>query len=107
MIKGKVIRKADAMTLDRIDHTGFTPPAGARAHGHRSTAVAQLIASAALVLSIAVAVTAMSVGIARADGLKAIAEDSSAYVAVLLSLLLVGMGGLTAWMSRARVKSRE
>ncbi|HEY4919459.1 MAG TPA: hypothetical protein VII40_05085 [Xanthobacteraceae bacterium] len=105
--QGEVIRKADAMTLDRIDRTGFTPPACARAHDHRSTAVAQLITSAALVLSIAVAVTAMSVGIARADGLKAIAEDSSAYVAVLLSLLLVGMGGLTAWMSRARVESRE
>ena len=96
------------MTFDRIDHNGFTPPRSTRA-GHRSTALAQLLTSAALVLSIAIAATAVSVGIARADGLKAIAEDSHAYVAVLLSLLLVGMGGLTAWMSLggARVKARS
>ena len=95
------------MTLDRIDRTGFTPPPCARAHGHRSTAVAQLITSAALVLSIAVAATAVSVGIARAESFPAVAADSSAHVAVLLALVLVGMGGLTAWMSRARVKSRD
>lgn len=87
------------MTFDCIDRTGFTPPSSTRAHGHRSTALAQLVTSAALVLSIAVAATAVSVGIARADGLAAVAEDSSTHVAVLLSLLLVGMGGLTAWLS--------
>src|ERR1700693_1337206 len=98
------------MTLDRSHHAdrlGFAPPCCARARGHRSTALAQLVTSAALVLSIAVAATAVSVGIARADGLTAVAEDSSTHVAVLLSLLLVGMGGLTAWMSLggARVKA--
>jgi hypothetical protein len=99
------------MTFDRIDHTGFAPPPAARAHSHRSTALAQLVTSAALVLSIAVAATAVSVGIARADGLTAVAEDSSTHVAVLLSLLLVGMGGLTAWMSlggaRAKVRGER
>jgi len=95
------------MTLDRIDRTGFAPPPCERAHGHRSTAVAQLIASAALVLSIGVAATAVSIGIARADGLTAVAEDSSANVAVLLSLVLVGMSGLTAWVTRTRIKARE
>jgi hypothetical protein len=106
--EGEVIRKAHAMTFDRTDHTGFTPPPSARARGHRSTALAQLVTSAALVLSIAVAATAVSVGIARADGLTAVAEDSSTHVAVLLSLVLVGMGGLTAWMSLggARVNAR-
>jgi hypothetical protein len=96
------------MTFDRTDHTGFTPPPSARARGHRSTALAQLVTSAALVLSIAVAATAVSVGIARADGLTAVAADSSTHVAVLLSLVLVGMGGLTAWMSLggARAKAR-
>jgi hypothetical protein len=97
------------MTFDRIDRTGFTSPRSVRARGHRCTAVAQLIASAALVLSIAVAATAVSIGIARADGLAAVAEDSGAHVAVLLALVLVGMGGLTAWMTRgrARVKARD
>ena len=100
------------MTFDcSIDRSGFTPPSSARAHGHRSTALAQLVTSAALVLSIAIAATAVSVGIARADGLQAVAEDSSTHVAVLLSLLLVGMGGLTAWMSfgggRAKARSER
>jgi hypothetical protein len=96
------------MTFDRIDHTGFTPPPCARAHGHRSSALAQLLTSAALVLSIAIAATAVSVGIARADGLTAVAEDTGTHVAVLLSLLLVGTGGLTAWISLggARAKAR-
>ncbi len=97
------------MTLDRIDRTGFAPPRSTRAHGHRCTALVQLITSAALVLCTAVAATAVSIGIARADSFPPVAEDSSAHVAVLLALVLVGMGGLTAWMSfgHARVKARH
>jgi hypothetical protein len=54
------------------DHNGFTPPGG-RVLGNerRITALAELVATAALVLSIAVAVTAVSVGIARAHGTMA------------------------------------
>src|SRR5262249_54550295 len=61
----KVIRKADAMTFNRIDRSGFAPHRCERREGHRSTAVAQLLTSAALALSIAVAATAVSIGIAR------------------------------------------
>ena len=97
------------MTFDRIDRTGFEPPRSVRTRGPRCTAVAQLITSAALVLSIAVAATAVSIGIARADGFPAVAEDSTTHVAVLFTLVLVGMGGLTAWMTsgHARVKPRD
>ncbi len=97
------------MTFDRIDRTGFASPRSVRTRGHRCTAVAQLITSAALVLSIAIAATAVSIGIARADGLAAVAEDSGTPVAVLLALVLVGMGGLTAWMirGRAHVNARD
>ena len=97
------------MTLDRIDRTGFAPHRCERAHGHRSTAVAQLITSAALALSIAVAATAGAIGIARADGLAAVAEDPNAHVAVaiLLALILVGMGGVTAAINRTRAKPGE
>src|SRR5215469_9434522 len=97
------------MTFDRIDRTGFASPRSVRTRGHRCTAVAQLITSAALVLSIGVAATAVSIGIALADGFPAVAEDSGAPVAVLLALVLVGMGGLTAWMTggRARMKARD
>jgi hypothetical protein len=98
-----------AMTSDRIDRTGFAPPRSVRARGHRSTAVAQLITSAALMFSIAVTATVVSIGIARADAFPAIADDSHMHVAILLALVLVGMGGLTAWMTfgGTRAKARD
>jgi hypothetical protein len=97
------------MTLERIDRTGFASPPSVRARSHRSTAVAQLITSIALVFSIAITVTVVSIGIARADGYPAVAEDSTTHVAVLFALVLVGMGALTAWMigGRARMKARD
>jgi hypothetical protein len=97
------------MTLDRTDRTGFASPRSVRTRGHRCTAVAQLITSVALVLSIAVSATAVSIGIARADGFPAVAEDSTTHVADLFTLVLVGMGGLTAWMTagRTRAKARD
>lgn len=75
------------MAFDRIDRTGFAPPSGVRTGGGRCTAVAQLITSIALVVSIAVAATAVSMGMARADGFPAVAADSSTHVAVLLALV--------------------
>ena len=98
------------MTLDRTDRMGFAPPRGVRTGSRRRTAVAQLITSVALVVSIAVAATAVSMGIARADSYPAVARDSSTHVAILLAFVLVGMGGLTAWAingGRARVKARD
>ena len=92
------------MTLDRTDRTGFAPHRCERAHGHRSTAVAQLITSAALALSIAVAATAVSIGIARADGLAAVADDANAHFATAGVLALIGMAGIAALIARARVK---
>jgi hypothetical protein len=92
------------MTLDRTDRTGFAPHRCERAHGHRSTAVAQLVTSAALALSIAIAATAVSIGIARADGLAAVADDPNAHIATASVLALVGMAGIAALIVRARVK---
>lgn len=96
------------MSIDRIDHTGFAPHRCERAHGHRTTALAQLITSAALALSIAIAGTAVSIGIARADGIPSSTEVANAHVTVaaLLSLVIVGVAGL-AYRSRARAKSGE
>jgi len=97
------------MAFDRIDRTGFASPRSVGTRGHRCTAVAQLITSVALVLSIAVSATAVSIGVVRADGFPAVAEDPTTHVAVLFTLVLVGMGGLTAWMTsgRAHVKARD
>ena len=57
--------------------------------------------TAALALSTAVAVTAVSIGIARADVVGAVAKGDGAPLAIALfvGLLLSGMGGLTAVMA--------
>jgi hypothetical protein len=98
------------MTFDRNDRAGFAPHRGDCRRGRRSTAVAQLITSAALALSITVAVTAVTLGIARADGPVAVAQDSSAHMAIGTVLAMVAIAvGLTVAVKRnsARVKTDE
>ena len=97
------------MTANRIDRTGFAPHADERVRGRHSNILAQLIATVALVMSIAVTATVVTIGIARADALGAAADDPTAHlaVAILFGFVLVGMGGLTAIISRNRLKERE
>ena len=90
------------MTFHRTDRTEYAPRGCAR-RGRRSSAVAQLITSAALALSIAVAATAVSIGIARADGLVAVAQDSSTHVAVgtVFAMIVIAAGLAIAVRRRA------
>ena len=64
----------------------------------RSIALVELITTAALALSTAIAVTAVSIGIARADvvGAVTIGDGTPLAVALSIALLLAAMGGLTA-----------
>ena len=79
-----------------IDRVGFQTP-GSRAQKKRRLAFAELIMSAALVLCIAVAATAVSIGIARADTLgTAASDDNPIALATLIGLIIAGMGGLVA-----------
>jgi hypothetical protein len=90
------------MWKDLSGRGGFQPTTPqASAPKHRSIAFVELITTAALALSTAVAVTAVSIGIARADEAGAVATgDGTAFaVALLIGLLLSGMGGLTAIMA--------
>ena len=66
--------------------------------GQRPIALIELIITAALVLSTAVAVTAVSIGIARADVVDAVTKGDGVPLAIALciALLLAAMGGLTA-----------
>ena len=66
-----------------------------------------LIASAALAVSTAVAATVVSMGIARADIIGSAADGDGApfAVAVFLGLVLAGMGGLTALVTRRKPPS--
>ena len=70
---------------------------------HRTIAFVELITTAALALSTAIAVTAVSIGMARADVLGAVTSgDRTAFaIALFFGLLLSAMGALTAIMAGA------
>ncbi len=98
------------MRFNRIDHAGFAPHRGGPPHRRRSIAVAQLVASMALALSITVAATAVTIGIARADGVVAIAQDSSAHVAAgtVLAMIVIAVGlAVAVKRNSARIKTDE
>lgn len=92
-----------------IDRVGFQPPRD-RARTKRVRAFAELITSAALVLSIAVAATAVSIGIARAGtpGGNAAGNDTIG-LAILIGAVIAVMGVLTAVMTAfgGRAPSRD
>ena len=64
----------------------------------RGNVFAGLITSIALLLSIAVAITAVSIGIARANPLAIATETDGSPMALALfvGIMLAGMGGITA-----------
>jgi hypothetical protein len=92
----------EAMTRDRIIEIGFQHPVRSRRPlTLRSVAFAELIMTSALVISIVVAATAVSIGIARADAGTAIGgDDGTIAIATFLGLLIAGMGGITAAVTR-------
>jgi hypothetical protein len=65
---------------------------------HRRIALVELITTVALALSTAIAVTAVSIGIARADVVGAVTKGDGTPFAIALCIvfLLAAMGGLTA-----------
>ncbi len=95
------------MAAHRTDTVGFAHPRR-RARTRLRTMLAELIASVALVVSIAIAATAVSIGIARAGVLDPVADDGGRFaVAMLLGLVLVGMGALTAIVTRAGLPAKQ
>ena len=67
----------------------------------RPIAPVELVATIALALSTVIAVTAVTIGIARADALNVHADGGQGTfaIALLIGLLLTAMGGLTAIMA--------
>lgn len=92
-----------------LESTGFTPPSD-RALGRerRTVACAELIASIGLALGTLIAVTVVSVGIARADVAGDVIdhEGSLFAVALMLGLIFIAMGGLTV-LTLSRDKPRK
>ena len=87
---------------------GFAPPPKpALGRDRRSVALAELLASIGLAAGTLIAARVITAGIARADGLAAMPSQHTSLisVALILGLLLAGMGGLTA-MSLAPSRRR-
>jgi hypothetical protein len=82
-----------------IKPAGFSPPAHRLLGSERRTVVlAELVTTLALALSTLIAATVVSVGIARADVASNVIDNESGLfaIALMLGLLFIGMGGLTA-----------
>ncbi len=92
------------MTKDPLDGVGFHQARRARPLTRRKLAFAELIATAALAVSIVVAATAVSIGIARADALLPLAagDDGTLALALLLALMIAAMGGFAALVTRGQ-----
>jgi ABC-type antimicrobial peptide transport system ATPase subunit len=80
------------MTNDSIEHSR---------NRHEFADLSVIVTTVTLVVSLVIAATAVSIGIARADTLVPIAENGGGRfaLAVLLALVIAGMGGLTAIMA--------
>lgn len=88
---------------DRITGIGFQHPVrNIRRLMARRIAFTELLMTIALVVCLAVALTAVSFGMARADTLSAIVDgrDGALAVATFLGLLIAGIGGITATVTR-------
>lgn len=88
---------------DRIAAIGFQHPMrNIRRLIARRAAFTSLLMTVALVVCIAVALTAVSIGMARAGTLGAMVDgrDGAFAIAAVLALLLAGMGGITAAVTR-------
>ncbi len=87
------------MSRDRIAGIGFQHPnRNARPLTKRKIALAHLLMTAVLVICILVAVTAVTVGMARADTLNVLAQghDGSFALILLIGLVLAATGALSA-----------
>ncbi len=88
---------------------GFASPISEKSLSRRRSLGVELIAMAALVVCLIVAVTAVSIGMARAQALAAVDNSDRAPFAIglLLGAVMAGMGGLTAMATGERQLPRE
>jgi hypothetical protein len=84
---------------------GFASPSTEEKFSSRRSAGVELIATVALAISLAIAASAVSIGVARAQSLGAVTHSDNApfFIAVLLGLLIAGMGGLIAIAACGRI----
>ena len=91
------------MHRDRIAGIGFQrPDRNARPLTKRKTAIAHLVMTAALVIGIVIAATAVTLGMARAETLNAMVsgQDGQLPLMMLIGAVLAGIGGIAAAVTR-------
>jgi hypothetical protein len=97
-------------TMDELaGSVGFDHPIAGKTFLSRRIVAVELMATAALAVSLVVAVTAVSIGIARADTLRTFTDGERGPFAVALffGLVMAAMGGLTAVMARGAEQARD
>ena len=93
-------RFVDRPIMANAQKTGFTPPADRKlGRQGRTVAFVELIATIGLALSTIVAATVVSVGIARANVVGNVIDNEGGLftLALLLGLVFIAIGGLTAF----------
>ncbi len=88
---------------------GFASPVSEKRLTRRRTLGVELIATVALAVCLIIAVTAVSIGVARAQAFANISRhDHESFAAALLfGALMAGMGGLTAIVAGERQTPRD
>ncbi len=95
--------------MKRTGHTALKKRAIERPQDlpRSSIVLVQLITTSALVLSIGVVATAISIGFARAQALGTIQEPDTALVLTMMALAILVMGVLSAAAVRLVGRSRQ
>jgi hypothetical protein len=89
---------------------GFASPVTEKKFSKRRHAGIELLATVALAVSLVIAATAVSIGMARAQAIGAVVRDNNGAplaIAIVLGLFLASMGGLTAIAAHERRSSRQ
>jgi hypothetical protein len=89
--------------IELTGKVGFASPIAEKSLSRRRSRGVELIATLALAVSLIVAATAVSIGMARAQAFAAQGSDRAPFaVAEFLSAVMAGMGGLTAVVTGER-----
>jgi hypothetical protein len=88
---------------------GFASPVTEKKFSKRRYAGIELLATVALAVSLVIAATAVSIGMAHAQafGTDHHGDGTPLAIAIFFGLLLAGMGGLAAIAARERRSSRQ
>jgi len=88
---------------------GFASPIAEKKLSKRRRVGVELLATVALAVSLIIAATAVSIGMARAQALGAVSDRDSApfAIALILGLMMAGMGWLTAIAARGHRIPRD